>query len=277
MTRTFTRRTVWAGVAVTAAAAGVAASILVIAPAANAAPAPAADIMTTGLQDKSTGAYLRVQLDSTKSAYGAFVLALPGVGLAWPTTTATVTQDSTDSIELSYDSAGQLQPQAQLDTEFGVAYQAAEPTKKAKLRLAAQIDPAHHTGSVDVWLNRKHYHLDAGAAPETADTTVNAFLTAMRAGQWAAVYQLTDDAFHSAASKDQFTQAMDNRLGTHGLTAASTTAPTTYTTTTTGIRYASAPVSITTTTGGVNSTQAGTLKLIFNNGQWRIFTLDLPS
>src|SRR5216683_4015607 len=116
------------------------------------AAAPPQSSLVSGFMDHTSSDYLRVQLDSSAAGYGQFVVALPGVGLAWSAQPATVTVESGQSDQLRYDGPGFLDPNAILDTEFGTAYQQQGPTTSEPIRLIGQVDPAHGTGSIEVWV-----------------------------------------------------------------------------------------------------------------------------
>jgi hypothetical protein len=244
---------------------------------ATSAPAPAS-VMTGGFQDRSNGAYLRIQLDSGHPGYGLFAVAIPGVGLLWPQAPATVSPESAQSIQIRYgDAQGFLQSQALLDTEFGVNYQPSGPVQSITLRLVGQVDPDHKTGSIELWVNGTHYHLGVVAVPQTASASVNAYLTALSAGDWATLYQISDDSLKNSINQADFVQQMAAAIGDGKVATATVNGTLIYTTSSAGVGYATVPISLVVTSGGSQSAHAGNLTLIFNGGQWRVLTVDFSS
>lgn len=237
----------------------------------HATPPPAA--MANGFQDHSDGDYLRLQLDPSQANYGGFVAAIPGVGLAWPAQPATVSTKSDHSAQLRFDGQAYLNAGAKLDTEFGVDYQISGPTTAVSLRLIGQVDPAHGTGTVELWINDKHFHLAADSSPADASAAAKAVLTAIKTNDWVALYGLADSSLRAAGGPAQFAQQMETQFAGGGVLDAHGSGPITYTTTTTGISYANQPVSFTVTHDGATQAASGTLILIYNEGSWRWLTV----
>lgn len=244
----------------------------------HAATPPAAKQLTDGFLDRSSGAYLRLQLDPTQPRYGAFVAALPGIGLIWPTGAADVQPRSGQDTQLRYNSSGYLDAKAQLDPEFGVAYQFTGTRTASTVRLVGHIDPAHHTGVVELWLNGTHYHLTAQGDPSRgtpADPTVAAVLAAYRAQDWHALYKLTDTSLTANQTEQQFTALLTNGLAGSHIGAAQTAGATSYTTTSTGIAFAQVPITLTQVDQqGTTQSTPVTLRLIYDTGgAWHMLTL----
>jgi hypothetical protein len=230
--------------------------------------------LNSGFQDRSSGAYLRIQLDPGQPGYGEFIAAIPGVGLIWPAAPATASPRSDHAIQLRYESSGFVQPQAQLDLEFGVNYQPNGPINSATVRLIGVVDPTHKTGSVELWLNGTHYHLGALAAPSDAGPVVEAYLTDVVAADWVALYTISDSSLKNATSQDQFVAAMQQSMTVDGVvTAATATGSTAYDVTSAGIAYAKTPINLTLVKDGNSSSQQSTLVLVFDAGAWRVLTV----
>lgn len=226
--------------------------------------------MSGGFLDRTNGDYLRVELgDATDQ--GAFVLAIPGVGLIWPHGQATVTVESDHSIQLRYDGAGSQDPTATLDPEFGVRYQQQGPGQDATVRLIGQIDPSHGTGSVEAWVNGKHVHVGAAAAstPTSATVAGNAYLAALRAGQWTALYQMSDADLRAGVTESDFAKGMATAPGTTGIVDAVAGTPT-VTTSAAGVTYANVPIHLAYSGAPAKD---GTLVLIMNGTDWKVFTV----
>jgi hypothetical protein len=246
--------------------------LLASSPPSKAADPPAP--LSAGFLDVARGSYLRVQLDQAADNYGAFTVSIPGVGLAWPASPAAVKVERPHAIRLSYDGAGSKDPEAHLDAEFGVGLQAGGPAQQVELRLIGHIDPAHHTASVEVWVDGKHYHIGATATPTTAGPVVAAYLAAVRTGDWASLYAIADSSLRSGMTQDEFSKAMAGSDGASGISDATATGPTTYTTNEAGISYARTPIRLTYGTGTSATKQDGTLVLILEAGNWKVFTVE---
>ena len=268
--RTWIRRTA-CGATIVAA---LTAAVVVAAPgASSAAPPPTAT--TGGFQDHSSNDYLRIQLDPAAPGYGGFIVAVPGVGLAWGEQPATARRESDHAVQLRYDGGGFLNAGAQLDTEFGVAYQPNGTSTKIRLRLVGSVDPAHGTGSIELWVNDVHYRFAAASAPQNAGTTADTVLAAIVRGDWSALYDLADDSLRAGGTAAEFTAQVQQQFAANNkVTSAHTTGTISYSTNAAGVTYASVPVSMTAVLDGATQTMAGTLVMIYNQGRWRWFTVD---
>jgi hypothetical protein len=252
---------------------GVAAAAVLAHPSASHAAQPPA-AMTNGFQDHTSNDYLRIQLDPTAANYGGFVVAIPGTGLTWAAQPAAASTKSDHSVQLRYDGTGYLDANAKLDTEFGVGYQTVGAPTTITLRLIGQVDPAHTSGSIELWVNGIHYQFAAAPAPQNADTVGNAVLAALKANDWTALYNLADDSLRGGGTAAQFTQQVQAQFGAGGqVSDAHSIGATTYTTNQAGVSYANLPVSITVIHAGATQTATGTLVLIDDQGSWRWFTM----
>jgi hypothetical protein len=236
------------------------------------AAAPPQSSLVSGFMDHTSNDYLRVQLDSSAADYGQFVVALPGVGLAWSAQSATVTVESSQSDQLRYDGSGFLDPNAILDTEFGVAYQEQGPATSEPIRLIGQVDPAHGTGSIEVWVAGTHYHFASLAIPHDANSAAAAILTAIGAEDWPTLYSLADTSLRNAMTAQQFAQQLSDAFGGGQVSDARQTAPISYTTSSAGTSYANVPATFTVTHAGQTQTVSATVVLIRDGGSWRWFT-----
>ncbi|GAA2149922.1 hypothetical protein GCM10009844_30180 [Nocardioides koreensis] len=239
---------------------------------ADAAAPPAYEQLTSGFLDKSSSDYFRIDLDKTSADYGHFVIAIPGVGLAWAHGTATVSPHSPTSTTLSFDGPGYLAADAVLDTEFGVNYRPQGDIKDVPVKLRGEIDGRHGTGSINVWIDGTQYHLSAAPAVGGADP-VAAQLAASLVGQdWKAVYALADDSLRADMSQTEFVTWIQGELGSGHVDDVTITGDITYTTTSTGISYAQVPVHEAVTVDGQSKSADATLVLIHDQGSWRWLT-----
>jgi hypothetical protein len=228
--------------------------------------------LTSGFQDKSSSDYLRVQLDSSSGNYGAFIVALPGVGLVWPTQVASASIRSDHSTQLRYDGNGYLDAQAHLDPEFGVTYEPSGQVQQVSLRLIGQVDAAHGTGSLEIWVAGVHYHFASSRVTSGADAVVQQVLTAYQNADWNALYGLADSSVRQSMTQEQFAGQISQAFAGLTVTGASTGGAISYSTSTTGIDYASVPFTVSLRRAGPSKTFSGTLILINDQGAWRWFT-----
>jgi hypothetical protein len=236
----------------------------------SAASAPARALVT-GFQDKTSSDYLRVQLDPSSGNYGAFVVALPDVGLVWPSDVASVSEKSDHSSQLRYEGAGYLDAKAQLDREFGVAYRPSGQLQQVSLRLVGQVDPTHSTGSLEIWIAGKHYHFASSKVSGGADTMLRQITTAYRNADWTALYGLADSSVRQSMTAHEFAGQISRAFA--GLTVTTVTSgATTYSTNAAGINYASVPFTVSLRRSSAPKTFSGTLIMINEQGAWRWFT-----
>jgi hypothetical protein len=236
------------------------------------AAAPPQSSLVSGFMDHTSNDYLRVQLDSSAAGYGQFAVALPGVGLSWSAQPASVTVEFGNSDQLRYDGPGFLGPNAILDTEFGVAYQQQGPTTSEPIRLIGQVDPAHGTGSIEVWVAGTHYHFASLAVPHDAGSTAAAVLTAIKAEDWPTLYSLADTSLRDAMTAQQFAQQVNDGFGGGQVNDAQQTGQISYTTNSAGTIYANVPATFAVTHDGQTQTVSATVVLIRDGGSWRWFT-----
>lgn len=160
-----------------------------------------------------------------------------------------------------------------MDTEFGVGYQFAGTATSATVRFTGQVDAAHGSSPIEVWVNGTHYHVAAGNAAQNADSTANAVVAALKANDWPALYDLADDSLRNGMTAAQFAQQVTSAFGAGTkITDVTITGAITYTTNQAGVSYADVPITMTVFVNGANQTTAGVLVLIDDQGSWRWFT-----
>ena len=239
---------------------------------ADAAAPPAQEQLTTGFIDKSSSDYFRIDLDNTSADNGRFVIAIPGVGLAWAHGTATVTPHSPTSTTLSFDGPGYLAADAVLDTEFGVNYRPQGTIQDVPVKLRGEVDSRHGTGSINVWVDGTHYHLSAAPAVAGAEPVAAKLAASLKSQDWDAVYALADDSLRADMSRTEFVSWIQGELGSGHVDDVTITGETTYSTTSTGISYAHVPVHEAVTVAGQSKSADATLVLIYDKGSWRWLT-----
>lgn len=248
-----------------------AAAYAVTGPAPAAKAAPAASQLTQGYLDTRSGQYLRVQLDPASPTSGDFVVAIPNVGLVWPAGHADVTTEAATSTQLRYDGDGFTDPGATLDPEFGVGYRQQGAGRPVHVRLIGQVDPAHSTASVRVWVNDSltnivtHPVLPKSSAADAAA----AYLAALGARDWNTLYAMEDGDLRANLTEAQFAQGMASAPEGQDITQATAGAPT-VSTNAAGLTYANVPIHL---THAAKAPTAGTLVLILQGAGWKVFTV----
>jgi hypothetical protein len=120
-------------------------------------------------------------------------VGIHGLGLAWSTRRVQVTHSAQGAIA-RYDGFAKLQRGASL--KLGIASvpslvhtDLGEP-EPVRLRFVVRIDP-DGVGHADVWLDGHHARLVVAEPPHTAGPVVTAVVSAFRAENWSALYDLT--------------------------------------------------------------------------------------
>ncbi|GAA1257956.1 hypothetical protein [Oryzihumus leptocrescens] len=239
------------------------------APAAHAAPTTSQ--LTQGYLDLRSGDYLRVQLDPASVARGNFVVAIPHVGLVWPTGRASVTVESPQSTQLRYDGGGTRDADAILDTEFGVGYRQQGAGQAVHLRVVGHVDPAHGTASVRVWIDDALTNIvtEPASDSQSASDAASAYLSELKARDWAALYAMADSDLRSGLSEAKFAEGMAQAPEAQGLAGASADAPT-VSTNGAGVTWANVPIHL---TYANKPSKDGTLVLILQASGWKVFTV----
>jgi hypothetical protein len=219
----------------------------------------------------TTGDYFTVALDSTKPNYGSYTVAIPGTGLISSTKPSTVKVNNDHDVQLRYDGAAMLDPAATLDPLFGAGFKSSGQNQPAAVRIDGHVDPAHHTASIELWVNGAHHHLGQDGSHSPADPTLTRITTDYTGGNWADVYEVTVPTVRADISAADFAQ--QTAAGVPGTITSATTGPVTYTTVATGLTWASTPLTVTVTKDGTTTTLHATVKLVYATGSWMLYTM----
>ncbi len=223
-----------------------------------------------GFRDQSSGAYLRIDASPADAGAGQFYFTAPGVGLVQPAAAATLVPHSAHDEQFRYDGAGMLFASAALGSDVAQPVPAGA-SSAATVRVVGHIDPAHRTATVEVWINGRHFTLNAAPAPRNADAIVTAVVNALKATDVGALYDLGDPSLRGGLTREQFVAKL-GATGSGVVTGVSVTGATTYVTTSAGADFALTPVTLTYTSNGTSASVAAHLRLIYTGGQWRYMT-----
>ena len=234
----------------------------------QAATVPTFTDPTVGFSDQASGAYLRIDLTTSNATAGEFYFSAPGVGLALPAAKARLQMRSAHDEQFRYDGAGTLYATAAVRSDI-VQPVATGPSIAATVRVIGHTDPASQTATVEVWVNGQHFNLKASPAPHTADPTLAAVITALKATDLGALYDLADTSLRNGLTREQFVTKLGATGGGGSVTGVTVTGITSYITTSAGADFALTPITFDYTKAGVQGHVVAHLRLIFTGGQWR--------
>jgi hypothetical protein len=253
--------------------------------------------------DGSRNSYLEVQLDRAATSFGAFSASLPDGGRVWPAARVQATPQSSGAVTLRYDGIGFQDMDAHPDSEPGdesprdehppqvperlpqVPEQlpqvpepspqaSAQPPQLVLLRLVGRVDPAHHTASVDVWVNGNHHRLASPGEVSGAEAVVSDFLAAARTGDWNKLYDLEHPYMRNGSKRSDFLTAMTSSGAATRISDAETMGSTKYSTTDSGVSFAQVPVRLIYGTGTGATTLQASLHLVVDEGTWKVLSLE---
>lgn len=241
-------------------------------------PATSTTLPFVGFVDDSSQATLQVGLDPSSSEYGSVWFAEPGIGIVSTRRPAAVDEGGPGPVAVTYDGPGSVNRRAKIDPELAVLTLPRGPIRRAHVRVSARLQPSNQTGVLDLWVDNKHLHLTFGQPPTDADPVVRAVVRAMRAEDFAALYDLADSGMRHGLSRAAFV-AQTKKLATGAtLTAVRETGPVSYLTTATGVHYAYAPIAAVISQGGVRQHLRQQIVLVREDGTWRFTTTrDTPA
>jgi hypothetical protein len=242
----------------------------------QAATVPTFTDPTVGFRDQASGAYLRIDLTTSDATAGEFYFSAPGIGLALPGAKAQLEVHSTHDEQFRYDGAGTLYATAVVNSDI-VQPVATGPSTAATVRVVGHTDGASQTATVEVWINGQHFNLKAAPAPHTADPTVAAVVTALKATDLGALYDLADISLRNGLTREQFVTQLGATGGGGSVSGVNVTGVTSYVTTSAGADFALTPITFDYTKAGAQGHVIAHLRLIFTGGQWRYLTMQPDS
>lgn len=223
-----------------------------------------------GLRDSADGSSLFASVASGDPRLGQFVISLTGIGLVWGSAPATTSPSGGSSvIQLRFDGAGYEDTKASLDPTFGTNFRAGGTPTSVSLRLVGHVDTAKRTGTVEVWIDGVHHQISRKNAPVDPSTATAKYLSGVKAADIPALYAMASTQQRSAMTLAQFTTAVSGGGAFTGITDAVSTGPAQVSANESGTWYASTPIRVTRGTAA----QDGTVVLVWDSGQWRVFTV----
>ena len=111
-----------------------------------------------------------------------------------------------------------------------------------------------------------------GPAPHNADATVALVVTALKATDLGALYDLADVSLRTGLTREQFVTKLGATGGGGSATEVTVTGATKYVTTSAGADFALTPITFDFTKAGVQGHVVAHLRLIFTGGHWRYLT-----
>ena len=109
-------------------------------------------------------------------------------------------------------------------------------------------------------------------APRNAEPTVALVVTALKATDLGALYDLADTSLRNGLTREQFVTKLGATGGGGSVTGVNVTGVTKYVTTSAGTDFALTPITFDYTKAGVHGHVVAHLRLIFTGGQWRYLT-----
>ncbi len=242
------------------------------APTRAADPAPGVGGFYT-LIDAGRGSELTVSLDPGALSYGHFTFGARGVGLFTSSGQADVTVANDHSVVLTYAGAASLDADASLDFRFGLSAESGQEVP-AQVRLHAQLDPVHLTGSAELWYDGAQYqlvHVQPAADPNRA---VAAIAADLRAADWTALYAAAYSGLRESMSEADFVAQVSQWIGGGQVTDVSIlSAATQATSSELGYTVAEASLSLTRTTSTGPVTSVADLSLLAEPDGWKWISL----
>lgn len=247
-------------------------------PATTPVPATSTTLPFVGFVDDSSRATLQVGLDPSSREYGSVWFAKPGIGIVWTRRPATVEDGGTGSVAVTYDGPGSVNRHARVDPEFAALTMPRGPTRRAHVRVRSRLQPSHQTGVLDLWVDNKHLRVTFGQPPANAGPVVRAVVRAMRAEDFASLYDLADSGMRHGLTRAAFVAQSKELSAGATVAAVRETGPVSYLTTSTGVHYAYAPIAAVVSQGGVRQHLRQQIVLVREDGQWRFTTTrDIPA
>ena len=211
-------------------------------------------------------------LDPSSSDYGAFAITAPGLGMVWPRTAAVVDRQSAHATTMTYDGQAFINRRARIVGAFSLLEGFQGSVHRGHIRVVAHLDPSHRTGFLELWIGGKHTHLQFAPAPSDADEVMQSVVSALSTGDFGALYDLADTGFRHGLSRDEFVSRFTAAMGNDSVVRVRRTGPVSYSTTLTGVDYASAPANATVIQSGQRRVLRERLVLIREDGEWRFDT-----
>lgn len=223
--------------------------------------------------DTSGRSYLDVQLNSAAKSYGWFAAVLPGHGRVSPVDPVDVSRRDAGTLELRYDGVGHRDRYVQPG-----GYDEPRPPRPkpqvVRLRLVAQIDPARHVASVDVWVDGERHRIASAGQVRGAEEVVRTFLTAMRTRNWDLLYSIEARSMRNGIGRSEFVTLLANGGAVTTVSDAQAVGSLTYGTSRSGASVARVPIRVTYGTGPETTSVDAVLVVAVDGGTWKVLAVE---
>ena len=223
------------------------------------------------LRDTSSRATFSIAVDRRDPQSGLVVLGIPSLGLLRTASSATMDSHDDGSIEVRYGGIGDLDREAQLDLDYGVAVRSSGSSDKVELTIRATIGPDLRTGSVTVTVAGHRYVITDRAPTESAQATLNALAIATRKQDWRAWYGLLSSTVTRSMSEADWVSQMRSGVESSGRVVAAEAGGVTYRSDA-YLDFASAPFTITLEKDGARRQLDYAMTLVWERAGWRFVT-----
>jgi hypothetical protein len=224
--------------------------------------------------DSSSSAYLDVQLDRSRTSYGAVSAVVPGEGRVWPAARVEARQRNPRVLELHYEGVGYRDPAVQPGGLPGDSPQRRPTPQVIHLRLVGQVDAASRIASVDVWVNSDRHHIGSSGEVRGAEAVVDDYLAALLTRDWDKVYGIEAAYTLNGIRRNDFVTQMASGGAVTCISGAETIGSTTYSTTRAGVSYARAPIRLTYGPCAASARVDAALVLVVEGGTWRVLSVE---
>ncbi|MGZ8515247.1 MAG: hypothetical protein ACXW4H_07065 [Candidatus Limnocylindrales bacterium] len=234
-------------------------------------PSPFGFLDAAYLRDTSSRATFSVVVDRRDPQSGLLVLGIPSLGLLRTASSATMDSHDDGSIEVSYGGIGDLDRDAQLDLDYGVAVRSSGSSDKVVLTIRATIGSDLRTGSVTVTVAGHRYAITDRAPTESAQATLDALAITTRKQDWRAWYGLLSSTVTRSVSEADWVAQMQAGVESSGRVVEAEAGGLTYRSDA-YLDFASAPFTITVEKDGVRRELDYTVTLAWEGAGWRFVT-----
>jgi hypothetical protein len=224
--------------------------------------------------DQVRGSYLSVQLSSGRPDSGRFYLGIPGLGLIWGGTAATVVVSDRTTTQLTFDGTGQLDRSAVLDPVYLRATRSSGRSETTRLHLEAQLNPQQHTGTAHVIVDGASYSLVSSAPTRDAERTLAGIVDATKHQDWRMLYRYSYRDQQARTDENAFVASLDAIFAKLGAVVdVQIVVPPAYSDVPSGAFIANARIRLTLKKDGVPHSQDEDVALVLDGGNWRFSSI----
>ena len=225
-----------------------------------------------GYYDQTEKTFLAIQVGSGNAREGEWALAVPGVGLYWPSFAATMTPENDDSITVSFSGSATLDTAASLDPVFGATYIGSGGGNSVTVTLNGTISDDRGTASFSLVHGLSEYTVESEAVASSAAAAVTDTIDALELEDFAALRLLHISDLATAINEQDFVASMVAGFGPFGtIIDATQSGSTVYSLNPgTGPQYASVTLEVTFQDGLLTPTYSAPVTYLFYENSWRI-------